>query len=173
MPRPVESAGRNACRASRGGDVPGRTRADGAAERPRPRTRAEIDRELQRERRLLKKQQQRGGREWWAGHRRVGYLDGLDKKLEQGQLVLLGVAQPAEFSIDRADKRVRVQHILSLLAPDYRQLLVERYMMGETLEDMAERRRVRYQSLQDKLETAEQEFVRVFAEHWGDPLELS
>jgi len=93
--------------------------------------------------------------------------------LQRGEAVLLGGAQLAEFDLGRADKRARVRHVLSFLAPDYRQLLVERYMLGETLEDMADRRRVKYQSLQDKLETAEQEFLRVFAERWNDPLGVS
>ncbi len=140
-----------------------------------PRSKAAIDQELRRERKLLRRHASGNGRDWFKGRKRVASVEDLpyDEMFHQGQAALLGAGQPAEFSLGRADKRARVQHILRLLAPDYRQLLVERHMMGETLEDMAERRRVRYQSLQDRLETAEQEFLRVFTEHWADPLELS
>jgi len=142
---------------------------------PRYASKARIEADIKRERRLLRRHSSKDYRAWFKGRKRVASVEDLpyDEMLQRGEAVLLGGSQPAEFDLGRADKRARVRHVLSLLAPDYRQLLVERYMMGETLEDMAERRHIRYQSLQDKLETAEQEFLRVFTEHWGDKIPLS
>src|SRR6266511_2007135 len=75
------------------------------------RSRAEIDRELRRERRLLRRHSSKDYRAWFKGRKRVASVEDLpyDEMLQRGEAVLLGGAQPAEFDLGRADKRARVR----------------------------------------------------------------
>ncbi len=69
------------------------------------------------------------------------------------------------------DTARRVAHVLSFLLPEHVDLLYERYAELRTLEAMAVDRCIRYQSLQDRLAVAEQDFRREFGRHFNDELE--
>jgi hypothetical protein len=70
-------------------------------------------------------------------------------------------------------RRAQMNHVLSFMLPYHIELLHMRYVEEMTLEAMAAELKVRYQSVQDRLATAEQDFLKAFGEHAQDDIDIT
>jgi hypothetical protein len=186
---------------SRGGEVEPHKKAGEAttavgraAESTTARSRAEIEKRMRRERARAARStaiQEEREASWFAGRRRVFYIedlsggtrrvrrppvedkDPIDAMHAQNKLRFLGTEPPAHLDLRRVDKAARVRAMLDLMEPDSARILTERFIERLDLRAMAERRGIRYQSMQGQLETACQDFVRVCGEHWTDDIDIT
>lgn len=76
-------------------------------------------------------------------------------------------------TLEQLEKRARMRHVLTFMLPLHVELLMERYVVGggRTLDDLAAEHCVTRQAIIKRLKVAEQDFRRLFAEHWNDDID--
>lgn len=77
------------------------------------------------------------------------------------------------LTLEQLEKRARMRHVLTFMLPLHVELLMERYVVGggRTLDDLAAEHCVTRQAIIKRLKVAEQDFRRLFAEHWNDDID--
>lgn len=68
--------------------------------------------------------------------------------------------------------RAHVEHVLTFLLPDHRELLVRHHGMRETQDALAADFGISRQAIQQRLRVAEEDFRRAFEAHINDPVNL-
>lgn len=85
-------------------------------------------------------------------------------------LVFLG-SQPS-LTPEQVVTRARVEHLLSYMLPEHAELLMRYHGQRETQDALAAEHHVSRQAIQQRLRVAEEDFRRVFVEHWQEEVEL-
>ena len=156
--------------------------------------RAEVERDMQRERRKAERWLRRHGGDitegsrsaMFSGRDRVasgssaqhasivsidqhGTVDEWEQAMvESGEWYLPLVGQRQELTADEEERRSRIEYVLQFLLPVHVELLRMRHVERMTLENMAEEFSCSHPNVIKRLKVAEQNFRRAYGQHYED-----